>query len=132
MMKSGNTSTRNISKMPLRKVSRKLEIKKINQVKNNFTGVPDTDMLECFNRSTWNPAIHQQHPGTSHLILGDSFVRVLQNLRTSCITTMMAFGGATVAQLFRVVKLMNQGRIVDVMILKGTNKISRSSDSEEG
>ena len=38
----------------------------------------------------------QQPPlGKSHLILGDSLVRVLSNLRTSWVTTVMAFGGAT-------------------------------------
>ena len=40
----------------------------------------------------------QQPPlGTPHLILGNSLVRCLQNLRTSGITTVMAFGGATVS-----------------------------------
>ena len=46
-------------------------------------------------------------------------------------TTVMAFGGATIAQLFRMVELMNPGRIPNVMILVGTNNISRSSDEEE-
>ena len=74
----------------------------------------------------------QQPPlGTSHLILGDSLVRVLQNLRTSWITAVMAFGGATVAQFYRMVELMNPGRIPDIMILIGTNNVSRSSDEEE-
>ena len=64
--------------------------------------------------------------GTSHLILGDNLVRVLQKL-----TTVMAFGGATIAQLFRMVEQMNPGRVPHVMILVGTNNISRSSDEEE-
>ena len=65
----------------------------------------------------------QQPPlGTSHLILGDSLVRV-PNLRTSWVTTVMAFGGATIAQLYRMVELMNPGRIPSVMILVGTNDI---------
>ena len=55
----------------------------------------------------------------------------LSNLRTSWITTVMAFGGATIAQLFRVVQLMDSGRIPNVTILVGTNNISRSSDEEE-
>ena len=58
-------------------------------------------------------------------------VRVLSNLRTSWITTVIAFGGATIAQLFRMVELMNPGRIPIVMILVGTNNISGSSDEEE-
>ena len=43
----------------------------------------------------------------------------------------MAFRGATIAQLFRMVELMNPGRIPNVIILVGTNNISRSSDEEE-
>ena len=46
-------------------------------------------------------------------------------------TTVMAFGGATIAQLFRMVELMNHRRIPNVMILVGTNNISRSADEEE-
>ena len=58
-------------------------------------------------------------------------VRVLSNLRTSWVTTVMAFGGATIAQLYRMVELMNPGRIPNVMILVGTNDISRGSDEQE-
>ena len=103
-------------------------------MKYNFTGVPEADPRACFNRATWNPAVNlQQQPplGTSHLILGDSLVRVLSNLRTSWVTAVMAFGGATITQLFWMVELMNPGRIPNVMILVGTNNISRSSDEEE-
>ena len=50
----------------------------------------------------------QQLPlGTSHLIMGDSVVGVLQILRTAMILTVMAFVGATVAQLYRMVELMS-------------------------
>ena len=74
----------------------------------------------------------QQPPlGQSHLILGDSLVRVLSNLRTSWVTTVIAFGGATIAQLYRMVELMNPGKIPNVMILVGTNDISRGSDEQE-
>ena len=86
---------------------------KHNQLKYNFTGVPDTAQRACFNRATWNPAVD------------------LQNLRNSWITMVMAFGGATIAQLFRMVELMNSGRIPHVMILVGSNNISGSSDEEE-
>ena len=110
-----------------------MDVQKNNQLKYNFTGVPEAYPRACFNRATWNPAVNLQQPplGTSHLILGDSLVRVLSNLRTSWITTVMALGGATTDQLFRMVELMNPGRIPDVTILVGTNNISRSSDEEE-
>ena len=132
-MGSSKVPERKIRKMPAKKVSRKIDVQKNNQLKYNFTGVPEADPRACFNRATWNPAVNLQQPplGTSHLILGDSVVRVLSNLRTSWVTRVMAFGGATIAQLFRMVELMNPGRIPNVMILVGTNNISRSSDEEE-
>ena len=34
----------------------------------------------------------------------------------------MTFGGATIAQPYRIVELMNPGRIPNIMILIGTNK----------
>ena len=132
-MGSSNVPERSIRKTPAKKVSRVIDVQKNNQLKNNFTGVPEADSRACFNRATWNPAVNLQQPPlrTSHLILGDSLVRVLSNLRTSWVTTVMAFGGATIAQLFRMVELMNPGRIPNVLILVGTNNISRSSDEEE-
>ena len=131
--RSSKIPDRKIRGMPAKKVARVIDAQKNNQLKYNFTGVPDTDPRACFNRATWNPAVNLQQPplGTSHLILGHSLVRVLQSLRTSWITTVMAFGGATIAQVFRMVELMNTGRIPHVMILVGTNNISRNSDEEE-
>ena len=109
------------------------DVQKNNQIKNSFTRVPDADMRACFNRSAWSPAMKmQQIPlETSHLILGDSPVRILQNLRTSWVTTVMALEGATVAHVYQMVRLMDPGRLVDLMILIGTNNVSRSSDSAE-
>ena len=108
-------------------------MQKSNQLNYRITGVPDTDPRACFNRSTWSPAVNiEQTPlGIPHQIMGDNLGGVLQNLRTFWLTTVMAFGGATIAQLFRMVELMNPGRIPNVMILVGTNNVSRSSDEEE-
>ena len=130
--RSSKVPDRKIREVPMKKVSRVIDVQKNNQLKYSFTGVPDTDSRACFNRSTWNPALNLQQPplGTSHLKLGDNLVRVLQNLRTSWITTVMVFG-ATIAQLFRMVELMNPGRIPNIMILIGTNNKSRGSDEEE-
>ena len=133
LMRSSKAPERRIQKMPAKKVSRVIDAQKNNQLRYNFTEVPETDPRACFNRATWNPAVNLQQPplGTSHLILGDSLVRVLSNLRTSWVTSVMAFGGATIAQLYRMVELMNPGRIPNVMILVGTNDISRGSDEQE-
>ena len=125
--KTSRAPERKIREMPMKKVSRVFHVQKNNQKKKNFTGLPDADPRACFNRSTWSPAINMQRPplGTSHL------VRVLQNLRKPWITTVMAFGGAMIAELFRMVELMNPGRIPNIMILIGTNILSRGSDEEE-
>ena len=133
LMGSSRIPERKVRKMPAKKVSRIIDVQKNNQLKYSFTGVPETDPRACFNRATWSPAVNLQQPplGTSHLILGDSLVRVLSNLRTSWVTTVMAFGGATIAQLYRMVELMNPGKIPNVMILVGTNDISRGSDEQE-
>ena len=132
-MGSSKVPDRKIQKMPAKKVSRVMDVKKNNQLKYNFTGVPEADPRACFNRATWNPAVNLQQPplGTSHLILGDSLVRVLSNLRTSWITTVIAFGGEPIAQEFRMVELLKPGRNPNVTILVGRNNISRSSDEEE-
>ena len=124
---------RRVQKMPAKKVSRVKDVQKNNQLRYNFTRVQETDPRACFNRTTWSPAVNLQQPplGTSHLILGDSLVRVLSNLRTSWVTTVMAFGGATIAQLYRMIELMDPGRIPNVMIMVGTNDISRASDEQE-
>ena len=44
---------------------------------------------------------------------------------------MMAFGGATIVQLIRMVEMINPGRIPNIIILIGTNNVSRRSDEEE-
>ena len=110
--KTSRIPDRKIKEMPMKKKSRVFDVQKNIQIMNNHTGVPDTDMRGCFNRSTGSPAMNmQQLPlGMSRLILGNSLVRVLQSLRTSRITTVMAFGGAKIAQLYRMVELMNPGR----------------------
>ena len=87
----------------MKKVWRVFDIQKNNRIKNSFTEVPGTDMRACFNQSTWSPVMNmQQLPlGMSHLIMGVSLMRVLQNLITSWSTMSMAFGGASVAEFYR-------------------------------
>ena len=91
---SSKAPERRRQNMPAKKVSRSTDVQKNNQLRYNFTGIPETDPRACFNRATWNPAVNLQQPplGTSHLILGDSLVRVLSSLMTSWVATVMAFG----------------------------------------
>ena len=80
-MGSSKVPERKIRKMPAKKVSRVIDVQKNHQLRYNFTGVPETDPRGCFNRVTCNTAVNLQQPplGTSHLILGDSLVKVLSN-----------------------------------------------------
>ena len=59
-------------KMPVKKVSRIIDVQKNNRLKYNFTGVPETDPRACFNRATWSPAVNCSNTtsGTSHLNIG--------------------------------------------------------------
>ena len=134
-MKTSKIPHKKIREVQIKKVSRVFDIQKNNQVKNLFTGVLDTDMGACFNRSTWSPVVNMEQPplGISHLILGDILVRVLQNLRTSWIVDHHSNG------LWRrhdSPALSNGGadelrKIPSKRILIGTNNVSRSSDEEE-
>ena len=67
-VKTYRAPERKIREMPMKKISRVFDVLKINQVRNNFTGVPDADPRACFNRSTWIPAINMQQPPLGHLI----------------------------------------------------------------
>ena len=50
--KSSKVPDTKIREMPMKKVSRVIDVQKKNQLKYSFTGVPDTDSRACLNRST--------------------------------------------------------------------------------
>ena len=52
LMGSSKAPERRIQKMPAKKLSRIIDVQKNNQLKYNFTGVPETDPRACFNRAT--------------------------------------------------------------------------------
>ena len=60
--KSSKVPDRKIREMPMKKLSRVIDVLKNNQVKINCTGVPETDPRACCNRSTWSPAVNLQQP----------------------------------------------------------------------
>ena len=68
LMGSSKAPERRIQKMPAKKVSRVIDVQKNNQLKYNFTGVPETDPRACFNRTTWNPAVNLSQPPLGHHI----------------------------------------------------------------
>ena len=46
--KTSGAPERKIREMPMKRVSRVFDAQKNNQVKNNFTGVPEADPRACF------------------------------------------------------------------------------------
>ena len=50
--KTSKVPDRKIREILMKKVSHLFDIQKNNQVKNHFTGAPETDTRACFNRST--------------------------------------------------------------------------------
>ena len=72
------------------------------------------------------PKNMQQAPmGTSFLILGDRLVRLLQNIRISCLRTITKRGGARVSQLFKTVEFVNLRKVASIMIIIETNNVLR-------
>ena len=97
--RSSKIPDRKIRGMPAKIVSRVIDVQKNNQLKYNFTEVPDTDSSDL------EPSSKPVATATGDIASDTG--RVLQNLRTSLITTVMVFGGATIVQVFRMVELMN-------------------------
>ena len=97
------------------------------------------DEKTSYAKEDWNNPEHdefpknmqQAPPGISHLVLGKSIVRVMQNIRTSWKTTVMAFGGATVAQLYKTIQLLNRGKNASIVILVATNNLLRTPKADE-
>ena len=65
---SSRVPERRVRKMPAKKVSRIIDVQKNNQLEYNFTGVPETDPRDCFNRATWSPAVNLHNHHSGHLI----------------------------------------------------------------
>ena len=65
----------------------------------------------CLNGISWNPAtIYQPVPtGSQHLVVGDSLVRDLKDILVVGQTALISFGGASVAQVIKMIELQNDG-----------------------
>ena len=118
-----------IREMPANRESRVIEVQNNNQLKYSFTGVPDMDSRACFNRLTWRPAATATWDITSGT--GGQLGQSASKFEDVLVHYGDGFWSCDHSQLFRMVELMNPGRIPNVMILVGTNNMSRSSDEEE-
>ena len=78
----------------------------------------------------WNPAISNQAipPGNRHLVIGDSLVRT-RSERDLCQTTVLSFGGASVAQVIKMMEFQGEDYLDTLVIMLRTNDVSRASGS---
>ena len=78
---------------------RVVDIRKNLTVRNQFVQIAAEHPRACLNGMGWNSAISNQaiSPGSSHLVVGDSLVRDLTEIFVSDQTTVLFFGGASVA-----------------------------------
>ena len=133
LMGSSRAPERRIRKMPAKKVSRIIDVQKNNQLKYNFTGVSGDRSEGLLQSSDLEPGCKPATTTTRHISsdIGRQLGQTAVEFEDLVGHQGDGFGGATIAQLYRMVELMNPGRIPNVMILVGTNDISRGSDEQE-
>ena len=87
----------------------------------------------CLNDMSWNPATNDQviPPGSRHLIIGDSLVRDLNEIFVYGQTTILSFGGASVAQVIKMMEFQSEDHLATLIIMLGTNDVSRAPVTPE-
>ena len=101
--------------------SRVVDIRKV------FDQVAAENPRTCLNGMSWNPAtIHQPVPTRSqYLIFGDSLLKDLTDIHVVGQATAISFGGATVAQVIKMIELQNVDRVDTLILMKGFNEVFR-------
>ena len=82
---------------------------------------------------SWNPATSDKviPPGNRHLIIGDSLVRDLNEIFVYGQTTALSFGGASVAQVIKMMEFKSEDYLDTLVIMLGTNDVSRAPVTPE-
>ena len=97
-------------------------------VRNQFVQVAAEHPRACLNGMGWNPAISNQAipPGSRHLLVGDSLMRDMNEIFVNGQTTVLSFGGASVAQVIKMMEFQGEDHLDTLVIILGTNDISRA------
>ena len=113
--------------------SRVVDIRKNLMARHQFTQVPAEHPRACLNDMSWNPATNDQviPPGSRHLIIGDSSVRDLNEIFVNGQTTILSFGGASVAQVIKMMEFQSEDHLDTLIIMLGTNDVSRAPVTSE-
>ena len=83
---------------------------------------------------SWNPAVSNQAipSGSRRLIVGDSLVRDLNKIFVRGQTTVVSFGEASMTQVIKIMEFQKEDQLDTLMIMLGTNDISRAPVIPEG
>ena len=113
--------------------SREVDIRKNLMARHQFTQVATEHPRACLNDMSWNPATSDQVilPGSRHLIIGDSLVRDLNEIFVYGQTTTLSFGGASVAQVIKMMEFQSGDHLDTLVIMLGTNDVSRAPVTPE-
>ena len=113
--------------------SRVVDIRKNLMVRNQFVQVATEHPRACLNGMGWNPAISNQAipSGSRHLVIGDSLVRDLNKIFVNGQTTVLSFGGASVAQVIKMMEFQREDHLDTLVIMLGTNDVSRAPVTPE-
>ena len=112
---------------------RVVDIRKNLTVLNQFVQVAAEHPRACLNGMGRNPAISNQAipPGSRHLVLGDSLVRDLNEIFVNGQTTVLSFGGASVAHVVKMMEFQCEDHLDTLVIILGTKDVSRAPVTPE-
>ena len=113
--------------------SRVIDIRKNLAVRNQFVQVATEHPRACLNGMSWSPAISNQAipSGSRHLAIGDSLVRDLNEIFVEGQTAVLSFGGASVAQVIKMMEFQGDNHIDTLVIMLGTKDVLRAPVTPE-
>ena len=114
--------------------SRVVDIRKNLTVRNQFVQVATEHPRACLNGMGWNPAISNRAipSGSRHFVIGETLVRDLNEIFVNGQTTVLSFGGASVAQVIKMMEFQGEDHLDTLVIMLGTNDVSRAPVTPEG
>ena len=114
--------------------SRVVDIRKNLTVRNQFVRVATEHPRAFLNGMSWNPAISNQAipSGIRHLVIRDNLVRDLNEIFVDGQTTVLSFGGASVAQVIKMMEFQGEDHLDTLVIMLGTDDVSRTPVTPEG
>ena len=106
-------------------IFRVVDVRRILAIRNLFLQLAAEHPRACLNGISWNPAKSNQtiSPGNHHLVCGDSLMRDLNEIFVRGQTTVLSFGGASVAQVIKMMEFQGEDQLDTLVIMIGTNDV---------